>query len=34
MKDVQCYYCHKFDHYARYCYFNKDSNGGDNLNYV
>lgn len=25
MKDVQCYYCRKFDHYARDWNFNKDN---------
>ncbi|XP_050895721.1 uncharacterized protein LOC127102394 [Lathyrus oleraceus] len=25
MKEVQCYCCHKFCHYVRYCYYNKNN---------
>lgn len=27
--EVQCYYCQKFNRYARYCYFNKETNVSD-----
>lgn len=30
MKEFQCYYCQKFGHYARDCYFNKESKENNN----